>query len=64
VDEIGSNTAQGLSEREAAERLKFEGYNELPSADHRNFLHSLLDVFREPMFLLLTASAAILFAAG
>jgi len=64
VDEIGSKTAQGLSEREAAERLKSEGYNELPSADHRNFLHSLLDVFREPMFLLLTASAAIYLLLG
>ncbi len=54
----------GLSEREAAERLKSEGYNELPSADRRNFLHSLLDIFREPMFLLLTASAAIYLLLG
>src|SRR5512137_913316 len=46
---------QGLSEQEALERLAEDGYNELPSAKKRTFLHILLEVVREPMFLMLIA---------
>lgn len=49
----------GLSEAEAALRLKAEGYNELPSARPRNLFAIALGVVREPMFLLLTACAVI-----
>ncbi|HEX7973327.1 MAG TPA: cation-translocating P-type ATPase [Anaerolineales bacterium] len=44
---------QGLTEQEVLERLAQDGYNELPSTKKRTFLHMLLDVMREPMFLLL-----------
>ncbi len=50
---------QGLSEAEAALRLKTEGYNELPSAKPRSPFAIALDVVREPMFLLLVACAVI-----
>ncbi|HEX9028234.1 MAG TPA: cation-translocating P-type ATPase [Anaerolineales bacterium] len=44
---------QGLTEQEVLERLAQDGYNELPSSKKRTFWHMLLDVVREPMFLLL-----------
>jgi len=50
---------QGLSEAEAALRLKTDGFNELPSARPRNLFIIALDVVREPMFLLLTSCAVI-----
>src|SRR5512137_2808135 len=50
---------KGLSEAVAAERLKAEGYNELPSSKRRSTLAIALEVVREPMFLLLVACGAI-----
>ncbi len=44
---------QGLTDAEVRERLATDGYNELPTANKRTFLAMLLDVIREPMFLLL-----------
>ena len=46
---------QGLTEQEALERLAVDGYNELPTTKKRTFLHILLEVVREPMFLMLIA---------
>lgn len=56
--------AQGLSEAEAKERLKAEGYNELPSAKARSIFAIALDVVREPMFLLLVAGGLIYLMLG
>jgi Ca2+-transporting ATPase len=47
------NNLQGLSDAEVRERLATDGYNELPTAQKRTFFHMLLEVIREPMFLLL-----------
>jgi Ca2+-transporting ATPase len=44
---------QGLTDAEVRERLATDGYNELPTAHKRTFLAMLLEVIREPMFLLL-----------
>ncbi len=44
---------QGLTEQEVLERLAQDGYNELPSTKKRSFLHTLVDIIREPMFILL-----------
>lgn len=52
-------TLTGLSEAEAAERLKEEGLNELRVAKRRTVFAIALDVVREPMFLLLIASGTI-----
>jgi hypothetical protein len=49
IGAIDLNTIRGLSEREAAERLKAEGYNELPSAKRRSLFAIALEVAREPM---------------
>src|SRR5512146_751047 len=46
---------QGLTDQEALERLAQDGFNELPSARKRTFLHILFEVVREPMFLMLIA---------
>lgn len=58
------NQIPGLSEREAADRLAREGFNEIPSAKKRSFLSIALGVLREPMLLLLIASGTIYMAVG
>ncbi|MCX5999240.1 MAG: cation-transporting P-type ATPase, partial [Chloroflexi bacterium] len=54
----------GLSEQEAAERLRSEGYNEIPSAKKRSFLFIALSVLREPMLLLLIGGGTIYLVLG
>ncbi len=54
----------GLSEAIAAERLKADGYNELPSSKRRSTFAIALEVVREPMFLLLVACGAIYLVLG
>jgi Ca2+-transporting ATPase len=58
------NSITGLSEQETAERLKREGYNELPSAKQRSILAIAFDVMREPMFVLLVACGIIYLILG
>jgi Ca2+-transporting ATPase len=60
----GSETFNGLSSEEAQARLKAEGYNELPISTRRSTLAIAASVAREPMFLLLIASAAIYLVLG
>ncbi|MHB9132607.1 MAG: cation-translocating P-type ATPase [Armatimonadota bacterium] len=55
MTDINSATITGLHAAEAAERLRVEGANELPSARPRRLWHIAVDVAREPMFLLLMA---------
>ncbi len=55
---------QGLTEQEALERLAQDGYNELPTAKKRTFLHILLEVVREPMFLMLIACGLLYLLLG
>ncbi len=57
-------TITGLSEQEAAERLAKEGYNELPSTQQRARFTIMLDIVREPMFVLLIAGGIIYFLLG
>ncbi len=54
----------GLSEKEAAERLRLEGYNEIPSAKKRSIFSIALNVLRQPMLLLLIASGIIYMVLG
>lgn len=58
------SSLQGLSEAEAIARLKAQGFNELPRPDHRTPLRILLEVFREPMLVLLVAGGAIYLLLG
>jgi Ca2+-transporting ATPase len=55
---------QGLTDPQVRERLARDGYNEIPSAGKRTWLHTLLDVVREPMFLLLIACGVLYLLLG
>jgi P-type Ca2+ transporter type 2C len=59
IHQVKFDEIEGLSEAEAAKRLKEEGYNELPSARKRSVFRIAFDVIREPMFLLLLACGII-----
>lgn len=55
---------RGLSDQDAAEKLRQDGYNELPSKKQRSILHILLEVMREPMFLLLIGAGSVYLLLG
>src|SRR5665811_249470 len=63
---MGENIGEiiGLSEAEAALRLKTEGYNELPSSKRRSIFAIAKEVVSEPMFLLLVAGGAVYLILG
>ncbi|MFI5295935.1 MAG: cation-translocating P-type ATPase [Thermodesulfovibrionales bacterium] len=61
---LEAGNIQGLSESEAAERLRKEGYNELPSTKRRTFFAIAYEVVKEPMFLLLLAGGGIYLLLG
>ena len=54
----------GLSENDAARKLKEEGYNELPSQKKQGLFSILLNVLLEPMLLLLLGSGLIYLLLG
>jgi len=54
----------GLTSREVAEKLKNEGFNELPEAKKRSVAWIIFDVVHEPMFILLVAGGLIYFLLG
>jgi Ca2+-transporting ATPase len=54
----------GLTEAEAQDRLRAEGFNDLPKTDHRTFLRIIGAVLREPMFALLLGAGAIYLVLG
>ena len=54
----------GLGDADVQLRLKSEGHNELPRADHRTSLRIVLEVVREPMLALLLSSGVIYLLLG
>jgi Ca2+-transporting ATPase len=60
----GAVVTRGLTEQEAAERMKREGPNELPTAGPRGFLRIAWEVVREPMFTLLLGAGGIYLLLG
>lgn len=54
----------GISEDEAAGRLRTEGFNEIPDEADKGVFHVLLGIVSEPMFLLLIACGVIYFLIG
>lgn len=58
------HSIQGLSEAEALRRLEQEGYNELPTSQNRSVFKIVLEVIREPMFLLLVACGVLYLLMG
>jgi hypothetical protein len=59
LNDIDIKSIKGLSDAEAARRLREEGYNELPATKRRSIFAIAFEVIREPMFLLLVAGGAI-----
>ncbi len=54
----------GLSSVEAAEKIRTEGYNELPESKKHGIFGIIVEVIKEPMFILLVASGLIYFILG
>ncbi len=54
----------GISNKEAAEKIRSEGYNELPESEKRGVFGIIAEVIHEPMFILLVASGLIYFVLG
>jgi P-type Ca2+ transporter type 2C len=54
----------GLTQAEAAQRLRKVGYNELPAGEKRTLLAVIFDIVREPMFLLLIACGTLYLLLG
>jgi Ca2+-transporting ATPase len=64
VHQLKFDTIRGLSEAEAAGRLKQEGYNELPASKKRSLWAIALEIAREPIFLLLVGCGVIYLLLG
>lgn len=63
-DQLDYSTISGISQQEAANKLKNNGYNELPHKKKRNPITMAFEIVREPMFLLLVVCGAIYFVLG
>lgn len=57
-------SVKGLSSAEAAEKISTEGYNELPESKKHGIFDIIVEVVKEPMFILLVASGLIYFVLG
>jgi Ca2+-transporting ATPase len=67
IAKVGGRSSRlppGLSEAEVEERLRQDGYNELPQHRRRTLLRIILEVMREPMFQLLIAAGVVYLALG
>lgn len=54
----------GLTEKEVQKSLREHGYNELPGSQKRNIFKIILEIFKEPMFLLLVACGSLYLILG
>ena len=54
----------GLTEQQARERLAQYGHNELPSEEKKGIYRVLVEVIREPMFILLIGCAVLYMLLG
>jgi len=64
LSELELQNLKGLSAAQVQEHLKRDGYNELPSSQKRSIFKIIIEVFREPMFLLLVACGTIYLILG
>ncbi len=55
---------QGLTEQEVLERIAEQGYNELPSTQKRTIFHIMLEIVKEPMFILLIVCGLLYLVLG
>lgn len=59
-----SNNLSGISATKAAERLKLEGFNELPTPNQRSVFRIVYEVLKQPMFALLIGGGVIYLILG
>ena len=59
MEQFDITTIAGLAQSEAEDKLRTEGFNEIPSSKKRSVLTMVAEVMREPMFLLLVACGSI-----
>jgi len=64
TETLNSMNLNGLTEREANLKLKEKGYNELPKEKRKTTAKIILEVLKEPMFLLLIACWVIYMLLG
>jgi Ca2+-transporting ATPase len=64
LSELELQNLKGLSAAQVQQHLKRDGYNELPSSQKRSIFKIVIEVFREPMFLLLVACGTIYLILG
>ena len=62
--DLNSEKFRGLTEEQAEEKLKKEGYNELPSSKPKNIFNIAAGVIKEPMFILLVVCGALYMVLG
>jgi P-type Ca2+ transporter type 2C len=62
--QIEVQSLTGLSISVAVDRLQQDGYNELPSTQRRQMWKIALEIFQEPIFLLLLGCGAIYLVLG
>jgi len=62
--DLKSEKFQGLNEETVKEKIRQEGYNELPSSKPKNILALAWGVIKEPMFLLLVACGTLYLVLG
>lgn len=55
---------QGLSSSQAKEKLRLEGFNNLPSSKPKNLFSIAIEVIKEPMFILLVACGSLYLIMG
>ncbi len=59
-----SKQSLGLSNAEATERLKLEGFNELPTPNQRSIFRIVYEVLQQPMFALLIGGGVVYLMLG
>jgi P-type Ca2+ transporter type 2C len=64
VSPANPDTITGLSEQEAIDQLKLDGYNELPSTQSRSILSIAGELIQDPIFLLLVGGGVIYWILG
>jgi P-type Ca2+ transporter type 2C len=62
--DLKSDKFRGLSENAVSEKIKREGFNELPSSKPKNLIALAWGVVKEPMFLLLVACGSLYLILG
>jgi Ca2+-transporting ATPase len=61
---IAAGKCKGLTASQAKEKLRTEGFNNLPSSKPKNFFSLALGVVKEPMFILLVACGTLYMVMG